>query len=281
MKCIFCKNVSDNCVSVEHIIPESLGNKDHILPKGVVCDSCNNYFAVKIEKLLMELPYFTSVRFRNDIESKKGRFPLDKGIIGGEVSIGKEDGGYFILADNPEVIKGLQSGSIKHMIVPSNSEPEENNMFVSKFLCKAALETLVYKVGPVEEWLNEIVDHPQLDYIRNYVRRGDKPAYWEYHQRRVYNEADQFLNKKISIEPYEILHEFDFIYSDEGELFFVLVIMGMEYVVSLAESNISGYRKWLLQNPGKFPLQSYDEIKVKKGENVNDWLGKKLSFYSK
>lgn len=54
----------------------------------------------------------------------------------------------------------------------------------------------------------------------------------------------------------------------------------MEYVVSLAESNISGYRKWLLQNPGKFFLQSYDEIKVKKGENVNDWLGKKLSFYS-
>lgn len=70
-----------------------------------------------------------------------------------------------------------------------------NDYFLGK-LKKAALETLVYKVGPVEEWLNEIVDHPQLDYIRNYVRRGDKPAYWEYYQRRVYNEGDQFLNKE-------------------------------------------------------------------------------------
>ena len=111
------------------------------------------------------------------LKVKRVDFPLDKGIIGGEVSIGKEDGDYFILADNPVVIKGLQSGTIKHMIVPFNSEPDENNLFVSKFLCKATLETLVYKVGPVEEWLNEIVDHPQLDYIRNYVRRGDKPAY--------------------------------------------------------------------------------------------------------
>lgn len=65
MKCIFCKDSSDNSTSVEHIIPESLGNKD-ILPKGIVCDSCNNYFAVKKKsKLTMEDILTTSQQFSN------------------------------------------------------------------------------------------------------------------------------------------------------------------------------------------------------------------------
>jgi hypothetical protein len=39
--CIFCKNESPFS-SVEHIIPESLGNDIVILEKGWVCDKCNN-----------------------------------------------------------------------------------------------------------------------------------------------------------------------------------------------------------------------------------------------
>lgn len=39
MHCIFCKCDSTNSKSVEHIIPESLGNKSHILRPGIVCDN--------------------------------------------------------------------------------------------------------------------------------------------------------------------------------------------------------------------------------------------------
>ena len=53
MICLFCKENSTNSISVEHIIPESLGNKEHILPKGIVCDKCNQYFAIKLEKPLL------------------------------------------------------------------------------------------------------------------------------------------------------------------------------------------------------------------------------------
>ena len=49
MRCLFCKQDSSNTKSVEHIIPESLGNKTLILPRGYVCDKCNNYFAIKVE----------------------------------------------------------------------------------------------------------------------------------------------------------------------------------------------------------------------------------------
>ncbi len=71
-------------------------------------------------------------------------------------------------------------------------------------------------------------------------------------------------------------------YSEEGELFFILVIMGLELVISMSNESISGYRKWLIQNGGDLPLQSNNEIKVNKSYNNNTYLmGKKLNFYSK
>lgn len=83
MKCIFCKSDSSQSVSVEHIIPESLGNIEHVLPKGMVCDSCNNYFSIKIEKPLLESPYFISLRSQNLIENKRGRIPYELAYMGG------------------------------------------------------------------------------------------------------------------------------------------------------------------------------------------------------
>ena len=78
MNCIFCHKESSNSKSVEHIIPESLGNKHHFLPKGYVCDECNHYFAIKIENELLSQPYFVSMRFRNEILTKKGRNVKEK-----------------------------------------------------------------------------------------------------------------------------------------------------------------------------------------------------------
>ncbi|MBW4706995.1 HNH endonuclease [Roseobacter sp. YSTF-M11] len=50
-KCIFCKKTAGPLRSVEHIGPESMGNISgrRVLPKGAVCDPCNNYFATKVE----------------------------------------------------------------------------------------------------------------------------------------------------------------------------------------------------------------------------------------
>ena len=75
MNCIFCKQDSTKSKSIEHVIPESLGNKTIVLPVGVVCDSCNNYFAVKVEGPLLGQVYFQHFRFNNFIPSKKKRIP--------------------------------------------------------------------------------------------------------------------------------------------------------------------------------------------------------------
>jgi hypothetical protein len=72
---------SSSSKSVENILPESLGNKSHILQKGTVCDGCNNYFAGKVEKKVLEKPYFKNVRYRNFITTKKGRLVADKTLF--------------------------------------------------------------------------------------------------------------------------------------------------------------------------------------------------------
>lgn len=81
MRCIFCKQDSSNSKSVEHIIPESLGNKTATLPKGVVCDGCNNYFARKVEKPFLESTEIKTLRFREAIPSKKGVVPHLNGML--------------------------------------------------------------------------------------------------------------------------------------------------------------------------------------------------------
>ncbi len=63
MYCIFCKRDSTGSCSVEHIIPESLGNEEHVLPPGVVCGACNNYFASSIEQAVLESGAFKIARF--------------------------------------------------------------------------------------------------------------------------------------------------------------------------------------------------------------------------
>ena len=83
-KCIFCNQDSTNSESVEHIIPESLGNEELILDKGIVCDKCNNYFSREIESPVLNLDGFKQLRFYELIESKRGRIPNSDALFCGE-----------------------------------------------------------------------------------------------------------------------------------------------------------------------------------------------------
>jgi HNH endonuclease len=52
---------------VEHVIPESQGNTEHVLRPGVVCDKCNNHFSNHVEGSLLADPYFADQRFRTTV----------------------------------------------------------------------------------------------------------------------------------------------------------------------------------------------------------------------
>ena len=267
MKCIFCKQNSDNAKSVEHIIPESLGNKSHVLQKGVVCDKCNNYFARKIEKQVLELPYFKSLRHRNEILSKKNKLPTEIGFIDhpkwGQIEIVKKSDGIIeVNVANKELFNLIKDQKIDKLYIPILEEPENDNIFISRLLGKLALEALADKVSVVENWNNDFVEHQDLDDLRNYVRFG-QGKFWAYKQRKVYEEFDGFkdLSNPQKPEIYQMLHEYDFLYIDNKYLFFVCIIMGIEYTLNMREPTLELYNEWLKDNGNKSPLARDYQIK--------------------
>jgi hypothetical protein len=267
MKCIFCKNDSSNSKSVEHIIPESLGNKSQILKKGIVCDGCNNYFARKIEKPVLEMPYFKSLRGRVLFENKKGKIPRISGFTKNNDSVEiifSQDGTNTI-----EVIykdeKALEA-LINHdeIYIPLIPEPPKNDLLVSKFIGKIAIEAFAKRVSPADGWQNDFVENEGLDELRKFVRFGEGYPIWPYHIRRIYDE-NQISYDKNQNKILEKLNEYDFLMTDnptlKGEehqidnLYFVMAIMGIEYTMNLTNAGLNRYFTWLSDNHNKSILQ--------------------------
>lgn len=136
MRCIFCKQDSAASVSVEHIVPESLGNTDHVLPIGVVCDRCNQYFARKVERELLDSPMFRLLRSDMAVPNKRGRIP-------------------------------------NWLPVDGTERPDYRQM--GRFLAKVGLEVLAFKMLSVPGWNDELVDQPALDELRRFARYNEGP----------------------------------------------------------------------------------------------------------
>lgn len=258
MNCIFCKQDTTASKSVEHIVPESMGNKNNILPKGVVCDSCNNYFSLKIEKKVLEMKYFQNLRFRNGIESKKNRIPRGKALIPktkyeAEVII-NENKPFEVILDEAS-FELIQKGEIKHLILPFDFEFPKNDKVFSRFLAKIGVEMIALRIlTQNRDNQNLLVEEAALDPVRKYARFNTKNENWIYSSRKIYEEDESFfLENGKSV---DMVFECDFLATQEGELYFVIAIKGVEFVLNMAGSSIDGYENWLKENDNISPLYS-------------------------
>jgi hypothetical protein len=213
-RCIFCKTDSSQSTSVEHIIPESLGNTKHTLPKGVVCDKCNNYFSRKIENKVLSSRILQDIRSLMQIPSKKGKIPH----LSNEITISFPD--YRIMA---------------------------------RFLGKIGLEVLTQRVLDIYLWENEIIDKPELDELRYFVRYNKSKSDWIFYYRTLHPINSVFHDRN---EHYEILHEYDLLYTDKYEIYIIVSIFGVEFSLNLGGPNINGYLTWLKDNNNISPLYS-------------------------
>lgn len=267
MRCIFCKADSQNSRSKEHIIPESLGNKEHILPPGWVCDSCNNYFSRKIEAPFLESWYGTSSRFEMGIPNKKGRIPIGTGFHPHsrlKVNIMVDKNGISIFAaqdeDETHFIKSISTQRKGSIYIPSAGIPELSYE-TARFIGKVGLEIFAHRCIDLEGWNDEIVDKTELDALRNYVRRGKPGFIWPVNIRKIYPADNKFLDEKDK--PFEVLHEWDILYiptskaTKGGEFYAIIAILGVEYAINLGGPAIDGYLNWL----EKHNDQSYLYIK--------------------
>ncbi|MGY4506703.1 HNH endonuclease [Bradyrhizobium sp. USDA 3650] len=140
MRCLFCKRDSSASRSVEHIIPESLGNFTHVLSRGVVCDACNNYFAREVEKPFLDVSGIEILRFHQGLASKKGRVPLISGAVFPNIPVQVTrifDPNSMVINVPTEAVSrfaAVQSGTL---ILPLTG-PLPVGRLVSRFLAKVA-----------------------------------------------------------------------------------------------------------------------------------------------
>lgn len=255
MKCIFCKKDSTDSKSVEHIIPESLWNTKQILPIGIVCDKCNNYFSRKVEKPFLCSPDMEALRFHQAIPSKKGRIPPIKGLLAGSMSPIRahrsldENNVAMSVELDAEQFKLVESGRATTLYLPTGFE-KPTTVETSRFLAKIALEAIVQRLEGSEGGIEYIVSEEQFDPIRNHARYG-QPRDWPYHSRRIYDANE---DQKIHGKEGQIVHEYDFLSTEQGELYFVLALYGVEMTINVGGPDIEGYERWLKENNDESPL---------------------------
>lgn len=269
MRCLFCKQDSSASKSIEHIIPESLGNKTFVLPRGYVCDKCNNYFAREVEKPFLNQLDMRLLRFEQAIPNKKNKIPpipgsilsfsvtVRKDIINGEVVAGIEM--------PPELFTNIVSTQENMtLILPAlldDTVPSQSSI-VSRFLAKVALEALAARLKDNDGWLDYLIDDHQLDSIRNHARIG-QPKKWPCNIRRIYSANADW---QIGGENSQIIYECDFLLPNvvesasrednyiQTEIYFIVALWGIEFAINLGGPEIDGYGQWLSNHNDLSPL---------------------------
>lgn len=222
-KCYFCESDENSFQTIEHILPESLGNKELILKKGIVCDKCNNYFARKIEKPFMDMEPIMLQRFLNQAENKKGRVPSSDFLIAGEVCKADIINGRLCIGVSPRVLSLIASGQVSWAIgrAPMSIDLKKSQI-VSRFVAKVGIEYLLSLL------LAGVVNFPisRIEKCKEYVRRGSKTVIWPY----------SLVEEKVSV----LFNPFSYfslqILEDEGEDFvFKLSLFNNSFIMDLTE----------------------------------------------
>jgi hypothetical protein len=262
MRCLFCKEDSRASRSVEHILPESIGNTTLILPPGVVCDRCNNYFARKVERPFFDLPAIRQLRFHQRVRSKRGRVPPLEGTWEDAPAVmewnltGSIAGSITLPPDAAQRLVDSKGGTI--WMPADDSLPD--GPAVSRFLAKAALETFAHRIVEHAEGLEYLVDHQGFDDIRNHARRGSTPN-WPFHCRRLYDANRHFTDgtgKEV-----QTVHESDILViplsrqtndAVSGIWYYVVALFGLEFSINVGSQEIDRYRRWLVEHDDISPL---------------------------
>lgn len=179
--CLYCRGVGP-FTTVEHVVPESLGNDDLIL-EGCVCDACQSYFGKEIEQFVLAKTPIAVWRALIGIRTKKGRLPtVDvsqpdrvKGTLPDthdrHDNLGytaHPDGSTSVDIDDDSIVRGLVNDDKRQFNLVLT--PKKLSM-LGRFLGKVGLG--VFAVSNREQAYDQ-----RYDRIRAYARFGSTDEMW-------------------------------------------------------------------------------------------------------
>jgi hypothetical protein len=259
MRCIFCKQESSSSRSIEHIMPESIGSKKRVLPAGVVCDQCNNYFARKVEEPVLNHPSMRNFRAWYQVPNKRGKYPSLKGYIAGtDIAVElrcSEDGKLQIepeRARDAQRIRAELKGGLKNPIL-FNMEMNPPKREMSRFLCKMALEAVAQTFSSEVGGTEIVVDAEFYDNVRNYARYGTNYPEWHYSQRRIFPDKT-LMRHPESNEWAQVGFGCCWFMNKRRETLFAFCFYGVEFVINVGGPSIRGYEEWLEDHRNISPL---------------------------
>ena len=206
--CLFCG--SHGPFTLEHVIPESLGNDDVILVDDV-CSTCNNYFS-KIENFVLQKTSlgfwraFLGIRTKgNKLASvdlsqpkkEKGSFPSQHPAHDQSVGFtAHEDGFTSVDIDSACIIRQIHLGKkneFRFFMTPKVL------LYLGRFLCKIGVE-LICKADA------EMARGDQIRKARTFARFGSSKNLWPIFH---YSEGDLQDLRRHRMEEGGILEEVD------------------------------------------------------------------------
>jgi hypothetical protein len=166
-RCIFCLETDRPFTGVEHILPESLGNTELVLPRGIVCDSCNNGPLSAVDQTFLDFVPIALIRVTRGVPTKSGGFPTVKLGNATVRQTGPQD--VRIWVDNPKSVTKTSDG-FKANLLGRNGTPRYVAA-VTRFFFKVALELMYADLGQEE------VLAPKYNEVRRIARGGQYSGY--------------------------------------------------------------------------------------------------------
>ncbi len=182
MECLFCR-ANGPFSTVEHIVPESLGNTELTI-SGHVCDSCQAYFGKEVEQFVLSKTPLGFWRVLLGIPTKKGKPPFvdlaqpasDKGSLpsrsayhdDGIAFASHEDGSVSVDVRNSKIVQEIiarKRTQFRFVLTPKHLA------MMGRFLGKIALETLCLHDSPLAKM-------GDFNALRDYVRFGVSLDLW-------------------------------------------------------------------------------------------------------
>lgn len=178
-ECLFCRSQGP-FNTVEHIVPQSLGNDTDVL-RGIVCDRCQNYLSHDVEQPALTSTPFAFWRTLLGIRTGKGRMP--------SVDMTPPKGGRIpafhpltdsvsLMAHDDGTCEVKFHDPIKHELVCSQKDGRTNLVLAPYHL--SVMGRMLGKMG-LEYLASTDLERAfvvEFDELRHFVRRGSTHSLW-------------------------------------------------------------------------------------------------------
>lgn len=156
--CLYCAS-PDPTGSEEHVLSVTLGNRFWVIPRDVVCDTCNHGRLSVLDTKLQRHPFIALVRTLANVPGRSGQPPK---VGASNLKMARTDGGGLRVETNHAKHASLDGDELTASLKWSNIGPKQRGE-TAQALLKVGLGVLWLVLGPYE------TSQARYDHVRDAV----------------------------------------------------------------------------------------------------------------